>query len=135
MEKSKLQAIGGLIAVAIGVTAVTALAIITITRFGSDDKDSIVAVTSSAFGIISAVVGAYLGIKITADTSDKATAEARNAAVAQHEANVAQQKLSAVQSKAEDMLPESQASAIKEAGAEAEEAARATTPPPPGGRT
>jgi hypothetical protein len=72
-----LKSIVGLVAVVTGVVAVTALTIITVAAL--DDKNSEIAVTSSAFGVISAVVTAYLGIKITAETSGKATEEVKGA--------------------------------------------------------
>ena len=137
MNTESLKAIGGLIAVVVGILAVAVLSIVTITRLGSSDTDSMVAVTTSAFGIISAVVGAYLGIKISAETNAKATDEAKHAAVVKHEADAAQQKSTVMSEKldelaAENRLPEDIAAAVKEAGSEAEEAAR-TTPPHPGG--
>jgi hypothetical protein len=70
-EYESIRAIGGLLVVVAGIVAVTALTIITLTRLGSTDEDSMVAVTSSAFGIISAVIGAYLGIKISAESNEK----------------------------------------------------------------
>lgn len=136
-DAGSVKSIGGLIAVVTGITAVTALAIVTLTQLG-DARDSIVAVTSSAFGIISAVVGAYLGIKITAETSAKAGEEAKHAAVAQHEANVKEQKIAAVNEAvdklvSEDKVSDEQAKAIEEASVGAEAAARTPGPPAGGG--
>jgi hypothetical protein len=128
MTTNKLKAIGGLIAVAIGVGAVTGLAIVTITRLGSSEKDSMVAVTSSAFGIISALVGAYLGIKITADTTARAGDNIKKAAVAEHEAHIAKEQVSAMEETAEEKAP-GQADAIKAAAADAREEAARTSPP------
>lgn len=76
-QPANLKSIVGLIAVLAGVVAVTALTIITVTSL-SDEKSAI-AVTSSAFGVISAVVTAYLGIKISAETSNKANDEVKGA--------------------------------------------------------
>ncbi len=101
-DAGSIKSIGGLIAVVAGITAVTALAIVTLAQLGSTNKESIVAVTSSAFGIISAVVGAYLGIKISADTSEKASDQAKDAAVSKHVADVTKSKLEAVKKTAED---------------------------------
>jgi hypothetical protein len=56
-----------------------------------------VAITSSAFGIISTVVGAYLGIKISAETSRKAGEQAGRAVVAEQQRDVARQQLSSLQ--------------------------------------
>jgi hypothetical protein len=90
-----VKSVGGLIAVVVGITAVSALTIVTLTQLG-DKSSSIVAVTSSAFGIISAVVGAYLGIKITAESTEKASDQVKAAAVSEHVANEATNKLGAV---------------------------------------
>jgi hypothetical protein len=137
MSIEKVKAIGGLIAVCCGIVAVTGLAVFTIILLGSGNKESVVAVSSSALGIVSAMVGAYLGIKITADTSAKASEEAKHAAVASHEREAAQQKTSGMEEKLDELAAKGTfspqvAEAIKEAGSEAEEAAR-TTGPPAGG--
>lgn len=135
-----IQSIGGLIAVIVGITAVTALTIVTLTRL--DNKDSAVAVTSSAFGIISAVVGAYLGIKISSDNAANADEEAKQAAldeakkaaIAQHVAHVASSELEATRKKASDVVTPQQAAEIKDARVEAgEKAARITDPAKGGG--
>jgi hypothetical protein len=125
-----VRRLGGLIAVVVGVVAVTALAIVTLTQLG-DEKDSLVAVTTSAFGIISAVVGAYLGIKITGDTADKATREVKNAAVAEHEAHIARRQVAAMKETAKDTVGPEQAEAISAAayGVHEEESARIARPP------
>jgi len=133
----KLKTIGGLIAVCFGIFAVTALSIFTIIMLGSGNKDSVVAVSSSALGIISAMVGAYLGIKISSDTNAKAGEEAKHTAVVKHEADAAQQKSSGMADKLDRLMAEEKvdpevAEAVKEAGAEREEAAR-TVGPPSGG--
>ena len=65
-----IKSVGGLIAVVTGIVAVTALTIVT-TQAASLSKEAIVAITSSAFGIISTVIGAYLGIKISSEASAK----------------------------------------------------------------
>ena len=128
-DTDSIKPIGGLIAVVVGITAVTALAIVTLTQLG-DKSSSIVAVTSSAFGIISAVVGAYLGIKITAETTAKAGEEAKDAAVSKHVAHVASSELDAVAKTVDNMdLKEGQAEEIKAAADKAGvEAERLTVP-------
>lgn len=133
-----IKAVGGLIAVVAGITVVGVLTVVTLTKLESGEHDSMVAVTSSAFGIISAVVGAYLGIKITADTAEKASEQAKGAAVARHEADVKEQKISVVNETlpklvAEGKLSKEGADALTEASVEAEEAARAPNPPHGGG--
>jgi hypothetical protein len=95
-DANSIKTIGGLLAVLASITAVTALTIVTLTKLGSGNRESMIAVTSSAFGIISAVVGAYLGIKITAESATKTNEEAKNAAVAEHEVKVAQRQVSAI---------------------------------------
>jgi hypothetical protein len=135
-DSGGVKAIGGLIAVVVGIIAVTALAVVTLTRLDSESKDSVVAVTTSAFGIISAVVGAYLGIKISADTNQKASDEAKHAAVAKNqantamqEANVAQQEANAATAKITEVAPDKVGvvkAAMDQAG---QEAARAPDPP------
>lgn len=119
-DANSIKTIGGLLAVLGGITAVTALAIVTLAKLGSGNKESMVAVTSSAFGIISAVVGAYLGIKITADSASKTNQEAKNAAVAEHEANLAKHQVSAIEETVKDKDPKLAEEAIT-AGQEARE--------------
>jgi hypothetical protein len=66
----------GLVAVLSGIFAVTVLGVVTLAllRAGADaDNTSTVAIATSAFGVISAVVGAYLGIKIGAEQGQAAT--------------------------------------------------------------
>jgi len=70
LDADGIKSVGGLIAVVTGIVSVTALALVT-TQAGSLSKESIVAITSSAFGIISTVIGAYLGIKISSEASAK----------------------------------------------------------------
>ena len=137
-DSNGIQAVGGLIAVVAGITAVGVLTIVTLTQLGSKEHDSMVAVTSSAFGIISAVVGAYLGIKITADTTEKAGKEAGNAAVARHEADVKESKISTfnetlAQLVTEGKVPKEGAEELMDASVEAEETARAPHPLAGGG--
>ncbi len=135
-DAGSVKSIGGLIAVVTGITAVTALAIVTLTQLG-DARDSIVAVTSSAFGIISAVVGAYLGIKISAETTEKASNEAKDAAVSKHVADDAKSKLDAVKRTASELdLTREQEHALTTAEVKAgEEPARPVGPPSGGGHT
>jgi hypothetical protein len=75
-----IQNVGGLIAVAIGVVGVAAIAIVLITTVGGLAKESIVAVATSAFGVISTVVGAFVGIKIGTDQAGKAAEHVDKAA-------------------------------------------------------
>jgi hypothetical protein len=70
LDTEGIKSVGGLIAVVTGIVAVTSLAIVT-TQAGSLSKESVVAITSSAFGIVSTVIGAYLGIKVSSEASAK----------------------------------------------------------------
>jgi hypothetical protein len=70
LDAEGIKSVGGLIAVVTGIVAVTALTIVT-TQTAGLSKESVVAVTSSAFGIISTVIGAYLGIKVSSEASAK----------------------------------------------------------------
>jgi len=77
LDVESTRTITGLVAVVAGIVAVSAIAIVTATLLGAgDNRESTVAITTSALGIISTFVTAYLGIKATANTSDKATAAA-----------------------------------------------------------
>ena len=66
-----IQSIGGLVAVVVGVGAITCLAIVTMALVDGHKEvaNTLIPLTTSAFGVISAVVGAYLGIKIGTDQS------------------------------------------------------------------
>jgi hypothetical protein len=116
VDPSNLKAIVGLVAVVAGVAAVTALTVITVTILGKDD--SRVAITSSAFGVISAVVSAYLGIKITAEAagknSEEVKAETRKAAVATQKAEEAQaERDKVISTAADEFVPESKKADFK----------------------
>jgi hypothetical protein len=138
-SESGVRAIGGLIAVVSGTLIVGGLAAFTMTRLGSEEKDSAIAVASAAFGVISAVIGAYLGIKVTADHNT----DAKNAAIskqevdqaqgkidaAEREAQVTQTKLDGLRDKVEDVLPAQQANEIMAAGFKAAEEAIRTPDP------
>jgi hypothetical protein len=105
-----IQSIGGLVAVVVGVLAVTSLAIATMVFVNSgSDANTLIPLTTSAFGVISAVVGAYLGIKIGTDQS-KGLAQ---------DASQAHAKLAAVQG----FVPAEQQKEAREAAASAAEAA------------
>jgi hypothetical protein len=98
-----------------------------------------VAITSSAFGVISAVVGAYLGIKVTAEHSTNVADSAKQvtqaaeqqAETAEQQAQVANSTLQAVTSKVNELAPET-AAQVKAAGFEAGEAAARAADPPQG---
>jgi hypothetical protein len=107
-----IQSIGGLVAVVVGVLAVTVLAIATMAFIESGkDANTLIPLSTAAFGVISALVGAYLGIKIGTDQS-KTFAQ---------DATQARAQLTAVQG----FVPAAQQ---KEATQAAQEAAAATQP-------
>jgi uncharacterized membrane protein len=125
-----VREVGGLIAVVTGVTAVAVLAIVTLTQL--KDKSSMVAISSSAFGVISAVIGAYLGIKISSDSNTKSEAAVGEAAVKGHELKISKQEKVAMQEVAEEKGPEV-AEAVEAARQQAREEGIAQTAPPPVG--
>jgi hypothetical protein len=101
-----IQSIGGLVAVVTGVLAVTVLAIATMAFVESGkDGNTLIPLSTAAFGVISAIVGAYLGIKIGTDQT-KTLAQ---------DASQAHAKLAAVQG----YVPADQQQAATQAGTEA----------------
>ena len=70
ITSEQLRTITGLVAVVAGIIAVGALTVVTVKLLsGEENKEAIVAITTSAFGIVSTVVTAFLGIKATANAS------------------------------------------------------------------
>jgi hypothetical protein len=70
ISDENLRAVTGLVAVVAGVVAIGALTIIAVELLDVGEEGSTeatVAITTSAFGIVSTVVTAYLGIKATAN--------------------------------------------------------------------
>lgn len=113
-----IRSVGGLIAVVVAVIAVTALAIATMAFIDSaKDANAEIPLATAAFGVISALVGAYLGIKIGTDQS---TTFARDA-------NQAHAQLGAMQG----FVPQDQQQAAQQAAADA--AALSTKGSPPSG--
>ncbi len=107
-----IQSIGGLVAVVVGVLAVTVLAIATMAFVESGkDANTLIPLSTAAFGVISAIVGAYLGIKIGTDQT-KTLAQ---------DASQAHAKLAAVQG----YVPADQQQAATEAATKAVEATKA----------
>lgn len=87
-----IQAIGGLIAVGIGITGVFLLALATVFVLAFQVASSSAAITgvaTGAFGVIGSVVGAYFGVKVGTDQTKSladaaTTASARAGALALH---------------------------------------------------
>ncbi len=82
----------GLIAVTVGIVSVSTLAVVTLVLLrNGNDAASTVSVATSAFGVISALVGAYLGIKIgTEQTQGIAQGAQRDAQAASARAGAMQ---------------------------------------------
>jgi hypothetical protein len=76
-QLEEIRSIGGLVAVAIGVGAVAALSVVVITTQTGLDNTSIVAISTSAFGVVSTVVGSFVGIKVGTDQAGKAIEEVK----------------------------------------------------------
>jgi hypothetical protein len=141
-ETDNVRAVTGLLVVFLGIFAVVALAVVAVALLGGKNKDSVVAVTTSALGIISAVVSSYLGIKATANTAARTVAATTDktdkAVVAQNEARVKKAKVDRFNEeitageKAGKLNPEV-AKELRNASIEAEEEARQTDPPGGGG--
>jgi basic membrane lipoprotein Med (substrate-binding protein (PBP1-ABC) superfamily) len=137
-ETENVRAVTGLAVVTVGILAVVALAALAVVLLGSGSKDSVVAVTTSALGIISAVVSGYLGIKASANSKSdaaKATSEkADEAAVATYEARIKESKVDRLNQEIDDRekkgeIDEKLADELRNASAQAEEEARRSDPP------
>jgi hypothetical protein len=112
---ASIQSIGGLVAVVFGVSAITVLAIVTMVFVESGkDANTLIPLSTAAFGVISAIVGAYLGIKIGTDQTKT---------VAQ-DASQAHAKLSAMQG----FVPAAQQQEAQRAATDAAAAAAASHP-------
>jgi hypothetical protein len=85
VRTSKLQSIGGLVAVGMGVGAILVLALAAVFLLAlkiSAPTDAVVAVSTGAFGVIGSVVGAYFGVKVGTDQAKPMAAAAANATAA-----------------------------------------------------
>jgi len=145
----KVRAITGLIAVVVGMATVAGVAVVAVILLGGGKEESVVAITTSALGIISASITAYLGIKATANTSKEASAavseKSGEAAVAQHEAATAQREAAVKKSKVDRLNKEIDerekkgqiepeiADELRDASVQAEEEARKAGPTSGGG--
>ena len=145
----KVRAITGLIAVVVGIAAVVGVAVVAVILLGDKNQEAVVAIATSALGIISASITAYLGIKATANTSKEATAavseKSGEAAVAQHETAVAEREVVVKKSKVDRLNKEIEArektgqirpevaDELRHASVEAEEEAREVGPTGGGG--
>ncbi|HEX6456880.1 MAG TPA: hypothetical protein VF009_10235 [Solirubrobacterales bacterium] len=114
-ETENVRTITGALIVFIGMLAVVALAVVAVSLLGAGNKDAVVAITTSALGIISAVVSGYLGIKATANTAEKANEKTKQATDAQTRAELTEESHNALVAAIEEELPEDQANAVKAA--------------------
>jgi hypothetical protein len=75
-----IRMVGGLISVIVGVVAITTLAIVTMALIDSgENANTIIPLSTAAFGVISAIVGAYLGIKIGTEQTTELAKEVTQA--------------------------------------------------------
>lgn len=135
----KFRAGTGLTALIVTIAAVVILAVVMgILLGGGENSDSLVAIVTAAFGIISTVATAYLGIRATANSSvEAAAASARGsegsdeAVIARYEGQVKKSKVDRlnkeidVREKAGQIDP-GVAKKLRDASVEAEESARQT---------
>jgi hypothetical protein len=73
-----LKTIGGLVAVAVGLVALTVIALVGM-GFVKSDNPSVVSIATASFGVIGTVVGAYFGSKSSNDSTQKAIDGTQNA--------------------------------------------------------
>ena len=66
-----LRTIGGLVAVGAGLFALVVIAIFGMAWVKSDSA-SVVSIAAGAFGVIGTIVGAYFGVKVSSDGTQKA---------------------------------------------------------------
>ncbi|HKD95898.1 MAG TPA: hypothetical protein VKB43_14425 [Gaiellaceae bacterium] len=66
-----LKTIGGLVAVGVGLLALILIAIFGMAWVKSDNS-SVVSIAAGAFGVIGTIVGAYFGVKVSSDGTQKA---------------------------------------------------------------
>lgn len=135
----KFRAGTGLTALIVTIAAVLILAVVMgILLGGGENSESLVAIVTAAFGIISTVATAYLGIRATANSSVEAAAASAGgsdgsdeAVIARYEEQVKKSKVDRlnkeidVREKAGQIDPEV-AKKLRDASVEAEEGARQT---------
>jgi len=66
-----LKTIGGLLAVVVGLAALAIIASLGM-GFVKSDNPSVVAIATSSFGVIGTIVGAYFGVKVGSQGTEKA---------------------------------------------------------------
>jgi len=129
-----LRAITNLAAVLAGIIAVAVLAIVTIELLNGEEKsEAAIAITTAAFGIISTVITAYLGIKATANAANKSGEASNDAAVARYEEGIKEKKVNRFNDEinklvGENALTGEAAEKLRNASIDAEKQARQTDP-------
>lgn len=136
----KLRSRTGLAALIVTVVAVVILAgVAAIVLGGDDNSESTVAIVTAAFGIISTVATAYLGIKATANSSVEAAAasaggsESGEVAVARYEEGIKKSKVDRLNEEIDTREQKGEISTglakqLRDASVQAEEEARRTRP-------
>jgi hypothetical protein len=71
MWSEAFKLIGGLLAVVVGLATLCAIALVAIGVVSSDNQ-SVVAIATSSFGVIGTIVGAYFGVKVGSDGTQRA---------------------------------------------------------------
>jgi Na+/melibiose symporter-like transporter len=129
-----VRAITNLVAVLAGIIAVAVLTVVAVELLNGDEKsESAVAITTAAFGIISTVITAYLGIKATANAAGKSEEASHEAAVARYEEGVKEKKVDRFNEEIDKLVEESKltqdsAEKLRGASVDAEKRARRTDP-------
>ena len=68
-----IKLIGGLIAVVAGLAVLLVIAVVAMREVHADSQ-SIVPIATSAFGVVGSIIGAYFGVKVGSDGTQKAIA-------------------------------------------------------------
>ncbi len=129
-----LRAITNLAAVLAGIVAVAVLTVITIELLNGEEKsEAAIAITTAAFGIISTVITAYLGIKATANAAGKTEEASKDAAVARYEEGIKEEKVNRFNDEINKLVGENEltgeaAEKLRNASIDAEKQARQTDP-------
>lgn len=134
-----LRALTNLLAVLAGIIAVAGLTVVAIELLNSEEKsEAAIAITTAAFGIISTVITAYLGIKATANAAGRAegetSEEAEAAVLARYEEKIKKKKVDRINEELDkgekegEIRPEV-AERLRKASVAAEEEARRTDAP------
>jgi hypothetical protein len=72
-RSESLRLIGGLIAVVAGLAVLLVIAVVAMREVHAN-SESIVSIATAAFGVVGSVVGAYFGVKVGSDGTQKAIA-------------------------------------------------------------